>query len=665
MANTMVSRGLRVATVICLVALVTAIGCSAGDDPPATATTSLPAPTFTPQPTYTPPPTYTPQPTPLPTATPYPTAVPATSTPEPTWTPHGGVPAPTGALPPDIEAKLASISGECYGDRDALTALFWATGGDGWLRSDYWVSDLPVVAWYGVETDPDGCVTGLGLWDNGLNGEIPRELGRMPRLEFLALSNNELRGEIPPELGNLSNLYWLHLENNQLSGDVPQELGRLAGLAILNIGGNRLGGCVPATLRHQLDATGSNMGGLPFCQRQVAVTPVPAPTAIRVRAGDYDADSDGLIEVSNLAQLDAIRYDLDGDGSSNSPLYAVAFPGALPDMGCDASWCSGYELVRDLDLDTNRNGVADKGDAYWNGGRGWLPIGDNRQGGFTAVFRGNGHTVANLYIRRSSQSVGLFGLVRYEGIVDGVGVVSAYVAGYDSNVGALAGLSEGQIINSYATGTVAGWGQNVGGLAGANAGLILGSHADVDVSSRNGTYTGGLVGQNTPDAVISASYAVGDVASAGNSVGGLVGGGNGDSLIIASYATGKVTGKADVGGLVGYNFNAVVAISYATGPVLTLQWREPTGGGLVGRNSEHGWVGDSYWTPETTRRSNSSGGESKSKEELQSPTGYDGIYANWNMDVDGDGNADDPWDFGTSRQYPVLKYGVLIPVAQR
>ena len=41
--------------------------------------------------------------------------------------------------------------------------------------------------------------------------------------------------------------------------------------------------------------------------------------------------------------------------------------------------------------------------------------------------------------------------------------------------------------------------------------------------------------------------------------------------------------------------------------------------------------------------------------ELQSPTGYTGIYAEWNVDLDGDGTADDPWDFGTSADYPALK----------
>jgi len=43
-------------------------------------------------------------------------------------------------------------------------------------------------------------------------------------------------------------------------------------------------------------------------------------------------------------------------------------------------------------------------------------------------------------------------------------------------------------------------------------------------------------------------------------------------------------------------------------------------------------------------------------------TGSTGIYAGWNLDVDNADNdndlttnGDDPWDFGTTSQYPVLK----------
>ena len=74
-------------------------------------------------------------------------------------------------------------------------------------------------------------------------------------------------------------------------------------------------------------------------------TPWPPPTG----TGDYDADQDGLIEVSNLAQLNAIGADLDGDGLSPSRFYTSAFPGAQAGMGCPYV-CARYELVADLNL---------------------------------------------------------------------------------------------------------------------------------------------------------------------------------------------------------------------------------------------------------------------------------------------------------------------------
>ena len=63
---------------------------------------------------------------------------------------------------------------------------------------------------------------------------------------------------------------------------------------------------------------------------------------VTVTAGsrDYDLDDDGLIEVGNLAQLDAVRHDLDGDGSPDEPAdwsrYHAAFVEGSRDMGCPA-----------------------------------------------------------------------------------------------------------------------------------------------------------------------------------------------------------------------------------------------------------------------------------------------------------------------------------------
>ena len=49
------------------------------------------------------------------------------------------------------------------------------------------------------------------------------------------------------------------------------------------------------------------------------------------------------------------------------------------------------------------------------------------------------------------------------------------------------------------------------------------------------------------------------------------------------------------------------------------------------------------------------GATGKTTSQLQTPTGYVGIYGTWNLDLDGDNASDDPWDFGTSSEYPILK----------
>ena len=115
----------------------------------------------------------------------------------------------------------------------------------------------------------------------------------------------------------------------------------------------------------------------------------PDPRPVPSVRGDYDADDDGLIEVATLAQLDAMRYDLNGEGKpSNQLFYYAAFPNAVAGMGCPDGVCAGYELVVDLDFDTNGNGQADSGDEYWDDGAGWLPIGSSvKESLFCTTFR--------------------------------------------------------------------------------------------------------------------------------------------------------------------------------------------------------------------------------------------------------------------------------------
>ena len=223
----------------------------------------------------------TPQPTSRATVAPTPTPTPrATVAPTPTPTPRATA-APTAGPP------MAQTSPET--DREALVALYNATGGPNWNASNNWLSDAPISEWGGVSTDGNGRVTTLTLggnqlsgeippelgnlvnlllvelYDNQLSGEIPPELGNLASLQVLTLFDNQLSGEIPPELGNLANLSRLYLHNNQLSGEIPPELGNLADLQALLLAGNQLSGCVPSSLSGRLYMPRSDLGGLQFC----------------------------------------------------------------------------------------------------------------------------------------------------------------------------------------------------------------------------------------------------------------------------------------------------------------------------------------------------------------------------------------------------------------
>ncbi len=628
-------------------------------------------------------------------------------------------------------------------DRDALVALYNATDGPNWSSSMNWLSDKPIGEWYGVTTNANGLV-GLWLDENQLTGEIPGELGNLSNLQVLWLDFNQLTGEIPGELGNLSNLKELNLNDNQLTGEIPEELGNLSNLKELNLNDNQLTGEIPEELGNlsnlkelnlndnqltgEIPEELGNLSNLEYLRlsdnlglsgslpgsftsltslRTLALsgTGLCAPTdavfqmwleGIATKLGvvncvtDYDRDDDALIEVSNLAQLDAIRYDLDGDGSPTSAApYQSAFPNAADGMGCPSSGCIGYELTANLDFDTNGNGNADAGDAYWNDGAGWGPIGFS-ENEFSATFNGNDHTISNLYIN-SPYARGLFGYTDTRSNIKRIGVVGANVSDNsgeefkDSTAGGLVGTNAGTISDSYVTGSgsqVTG-GSAIGGLVGHNTGPIIRSYATAAVAGKN--LVGGLVGQNGSS--ITDCYATGNVTgigSDGKHIGGLTGGWQGDAglgSITRSYASGDVKGNSHVGGLVGSMRNPITA-SYATGNVTgntrvgglvggtttltsTITASYSIGnvagnseiGGLVGYNFTNGLqVTASYWDTQTSGQSTSAAsGVGKTTSELQSPTGYTGIYADWNLDLDGDGTLDDPWNFGTSSQYPTLK----------
>ena len=327
-------------------------------------------------------------------------------------------------------------------------------------------------------------------------------------------------------------------------------------------------------------------------------------TAIQRYDYDIDGDDDGLIEIRTLADLDNMRYSLDGSR------YKTSTTDTGVTNGCPGSGCIGYELMNDLNFDADGDGSSwtratdgtytlDDGDnnntyfAIPTGGAsgGWSPIGDCGTNTactgvdstpFTAVFEGNGNTISNLATVGDLQYVGLFGAIGSGAIVRNVHLVdnlAKSTRSFAASVGGLAGFQAGgHIIACSTSGAVepgAGIGSSAGGLVGRSfGGHIVGSRATGPVrgfTSRD--RVGGLVGVQGGSSIITASYATSAVTGTldADNAGGLVGRmdnlDGGTPAIRASYATGAVSGGGGndhAGGLVGYMLAGSITGSYSS-----------------------------------------------------------------------------------------------------
>ena len=130
-------------------------------------------------------------------------------------------------------------------EREALIAFYDALGGPDWIQRDFWGSDKPVGEWHGVETDAEGRVVRLTIYDNNLEGEVSPAVCRLVRLHTLHLSFNKIRGRLPSELGSCRALKNLWLKGNKLTGRIPDSVAILPELEYLDVHANKLSGSLP------------------------------------------------------------------------------------------------------------------------------------------------------------------------------------------------------------------------------------------------------------------------------------------------------------------------------------------------------------------------------------------------------------------------------------
>ena len=89
-------------------------------------------------------------------------------------------------------------------DRATLMDLYLGTRGGEWTNNDGWATDAAVGSWYGVTANEQSRVTAINLSENGLNGQLPEDLGSLAFLTALEVGGNDnLSGPIPFSLSEL------------------------------------------------------------------------------------------------------------------------------------------------------------------------------------------------------------------------------------------------------------------------------------------------------------------------------------------------------------------------------------------------------------------------------------------------------------------------------
>ena len=376
---------------------------------------------------------------------------------------------------------------------------------------------------------------------------------------------------------------------------------------------------------------------------------------------DVDDNGDGLIEISTHEQFNMIRHNLAGTNLTSTA-------GGVGDAsGCGGrsgiAQCNGYELIADISLASYSN---------------WTPIGtcvanDNCPISFSGVFDGNNHSISDLTIAISSESygVGLFGSITPAAILRNLTLMNVNISSSSSGskFGSLVGYGRGASILDVRAVNVtidAAGVERVGGLIGFGQSSTISASSVVAHSISGGTIAvGGLIGDGR-DSTISASSVVAHSISGYTAVGGLIGFGQSSTISSSSVVANSISGFSDVGGLLGGGNNAIVSsssvvahsISGSTavggligdGASSTISSSLVLGGSLNGNLQVGGIVGasgevnninrdprdvsNSYWLdsivfataqPATTNTF----GENKSVTEIQSPTTFSGIYADW------------------------------------
>jgi uncharacterized repeat protein (TIGR02543 family) len=198
-----------------------------------------------------------------------------------------------------------------------------------------------------------------------------------------------------------------------------------------------------------------------------------------------------------------------GNGTKDNP-FAVYDTDTLRKVGSGIDgWGlnSHYRQAQDITLSLPAQGQSN-----------WTAIGASASQ-FTGSFDGNGFTLTNLTINKTTAYQGIFGYIGTGSVVENIGLINCNIIG-GNYTGGIAGYTNGTIQNCYVSGSVSG-SIYTGGVAGYNNSALQNCYTTSSVSGSSNV--GGVAGQNNN--IVQNCFATGSVSGSSGNIGGVVGSG--------------------------------------------------------------------------------------------------------------------------------------------
>jgi hypothetical protein len=304
-------------------------------------------------------------------------------------------------------------------------------------------------------------------------------------------------------------------------------IGNVRGRATLGgiTGSNPFSSTITDSFWDTLTTNLSNACGSGTCSSGVTgtVSSVLEQEATFQTAWDFigDADPDNIWKIDEGSTYPCLAWQT----TCPTPPAVISDCAGLQNMANDLN--GNYLVVADIDC------AASSG---WNSGAGFDPIGSSSTP-FTGILDANGHTIADLYIDRAEDYVGLFGYTN-GALIENINFTGVDITGANYT-GTIAGQANNSIIQYVSSvGDIASDSESdkSGGLVGAATSSSEINYSLSEVEINGGDQVGGIAGYLS-DSQIKDSYASVNAAAIGsNQIGGLVGDSYGSSSITNSYS---------------------------------------------------------------------------------------------------------------------------------